>query len=90
MSGRAIPAAVLRVAHEDVSVDQLCFEQALQALGNRRDAGLAIGYVEATLAANPGLAAAGPFLPLGMTVSMPLFTIAENNDLVVRLWDDAP
>jgi phage tail protein X len=88
MSARIIPAMTLKVAHEDVSIDLLCFEQALSALGDRSAAGKVTGYVEASLAANPGLAALGPFLPVGRLVSLPQFTIEEGADSVIRLWED--
>ena len=87
MSASIIPAVTMKVIHEDVTVDQLCFEQALAALGTRRKAGKVRGYVEATLAHNQGLAALGPYLPLGHIVELPLFTIQTQQVDIVRLWD---
>ena len=87
-SARTIPAVTVKVIYEDVMVDQLCFEQARSALGTRRAAGKVTGYVEATLAANPGLAEKGPYLPLGTIVHLPLFTIESVISRIIRLWDD--
>lgn len=87
MSATIIPAVTIKVIHEDVSVDQLCFEQALATLGTRRKAGKVTGYVEATLAHNQGLAALCPYLPLGHIVELPLFSMETAQADIVRLWD---
>lgn len=42
--------------------------------------------VEATLEANPGLAALGPVLPIGTAVTLPDEPPAAQNDLL-QLWD---
>lgn len=43
-------------------------------------------YVEAVLAANPGLAGLGPYLTAGITIELPEF---EEEPIVdtVKLWD---
>lgn len=87
MTARLIPAATVTVALDDVSVDQLCFEHALSVLRDRRAAGRLAGYVEATLAANPGLAAHGAALLLGTTVQLPEFEVAAGR-AVERLWPE--
>ncbi|WP_322997537.1 tail protein X [Castellaniella sp.] len=52
----------------------------------RRTYGDESGYVEAVLAANPGLAAKGPILPMGTSVVLP--DIVTSTDVpVVKLWD---
>ncbi|HOV04218.1 MAG TPA: tail protein X [Hyphomicrobiales bacterium] len=81
-----IPGATLRIEREDVSLDQLVFEYAWTVLGDLKRAGRLKGFVEATLAANPGLASRGPILPLGLVVTIPEF-IVEDRRRVVRLWD---
>ena len=88
MSARIIPAATVMVALEDVTVDLLCFEQAFAALKDRRMAGRLSGYVEATFAANPGLADHGPLLPRGLRVNLPAFRVEEPDRTPQRLWDD--
>lgn len=47
------------------------------------------GYVEQVLAVNPGLAAKGPFLPVGTVVKFPLDAVPSEAPVeqVVRLWD---
>ncbi len=45
------------------------------------------GYVEAVLNANPGLAALGPFLPMGTVVVLPEIAKAFEVTPVVTLWD---
>jgi phage tail protein X len=46
-------------------------------------------FVETILAANPGLAAAGAFLPVGTTVKLPLDEVPTEDftEQAVRLWD---
>lgn len=85
---RVLPAKEVLVSSEDVSVEQICFEHALSVLRSRRAANIIKGYVEATLAHNPGLAARGMVLPLGITVRLPEFAVTEEAPRVVRLWDD--
>ncbi len=52
----------------------------------RRTYGDESGYVEAVLAANPGLAAKGPILPMGTSVVLP--DIVTSTEVpVVKLWD---
>lgn len=52
----------------------------------RRTYGDESGYVEAVLAANPGLAELGPILPKGTVVVLP--DIETSTEVpVVRLWD---
>lgn len=46
------------------------------------------GYVERVLAANPGLAGLGPYLPVGTRLVLPLdVEAAAKTRTVVRLWD---
>lgn len=46
------------------------------------------GLVEVVLAANPGLGALGPFLPVGTVVSVPVPATSTEEPVVtpVRLW----
>lgn len=53
----------------------------------RREYGDESGYVEAVLAANPGLAAIGPALPMGTIVVLPEIAAAFEVTPVVTLWD---
>jgi len=82
-----IPAATVTVTLEDVMIDQLCFDYAASVLRDRRRAGRLKGYVEATLEANPGVAALGMVLPLGRTIHLPEFSISTDPGDTVRLWD---
>lgn len=46
------------------------------------------GLVERTLDMNPGLAAAGPLLPIGTVINIPIDTpVAPKVVNVVKLWD---
>jgi phage tail protein X len=48
------------------------------------------GYAEAVLDANPGLADAGPMIPVGTTIRFPLDEIpdeAEQSQQTIHLWD---
>lgn len=46
------------------------------------------GYVERVLAANPGLADAGPYLPVGTRLVLPLDVETQAQPrTVIRLWD---
>jgi len=58
------------------SVDSLCYRH----LGSS-DA------VEATLDANPGLAALGVILPMGTVVTLPETTQTPSTKTVIQLWD---
>ena len=58
------------------SVDSLCYRH----LGSS-DA------VEATLEANPGLAAKGAILPMGTVVMLPDTTQAAPTKDIIQLWD---
>jgi phage tail protein X len=60
----------------DEPVDALVW----RALGDRD------GLVETVHAANPGLAALGPFLPEGTTVEVPLPTAEAAAIPLVQLW----
>ena len=77
--------ATVRV--EDATVDLICFDHAFRVLGDRRQAARLRGYVAATLAANPGLAALPPVLPLGTAIRLPEFIIESDGPATVRLWD---
>lgn len=59
------------------TVDQLCL----------RHLGLTAGVTEATYALNPGLAAHGPTLPLGLLVQLPNPPTAPTASHIVKLWD---
>lgn len=59
------------------TVDQVC----------RRVYGDESGYVEAVLAANPGLAALPRRLPAGTVIQLPALPKPTATDTVVKLWD---
>ncbi|WP_295855149.1 tail protein X [uncultured Xylophilus sp.] len=61
---------------QNESVDALCW----------RVLGRTGGVVEATLQANPGLAARGPLLPAGVLVELPETPAAPERP-TVKLWD---
>jgi len=82
-----LPAATVTVKQEDASLDLICFEYAYARLGDRKQAGLLTGYVEAILAINPGLAALGSVLPLGTVIHLPAFETEAKAPETVRLWD---
>lgn len=86
MSEITIPGKLVTVTVEDATVDLVCFDYAQSVLRDRRKAGTLRGYVEATLAANPGLAALGAVLPLGTKIALPDFIIS-NEGTRERLWD---
>jgi len=48
-----------------------------------------VGYAEKVLDANPGLAALGPYIPVGTNIIFPLEDISSEakSQEVVRLWD---
>ena len=88
MNAQIVPAAIVTVELEDVSVDLVCFDHAYAVLRDRRAAGRLRGYIEATLDANPGLAGLGAILPRGTVVRLPEFDIEETGAAVRRLWDE--
>ena len=47
----------------------------------------ATGVAEAVLAANPGLADAGPFIPVGTKVRFPAMEDVPATSAVITLWD---
>lgn len=53
----------------------------------RRTYGDESGFVEAVLAANPGLAALGPVLPVGTQVFLPVLDPDPEQEQLVTLWD---
>lgn len=57
----------------------------LDALCQRHLGTTSGGTVEATLAANPGLAALGPVLPAGTQLT--LVSPTQTTDQTVKLWD---
>lgn len=59
------------------TVDLVCLDQ----YGRTAD------VTEATLAANPGLAALGPILPMGTVVVMPDVAKKPTASKLVSLWD---
>lgn len=44
------------------------------------------GYVEAVLAANPGLAQLGPIVPRGTEIILPTVTAGTTTEQIVTLW----
>ncbi|WP_375668107.1 MULTISPECIES: tail protein X [unclassified Bartonella] len=82
-----IPKKRVIVELEDMSLDLLCFHHVMAVLGDRRQAGLLKGYLEATLEANPEIAKYGVFLPRGLTVTLPEFVLSNPQSMVKRLWD---
>lgn len=83
-----LPASRVRVEAEDMTVGLVCFDYANGLLRDRKRAGKLRGYVEATLDANPGLAALGLILPYGIVIDLPEFRIESQNDAIARLWDE--
>lgn len=88
MTARVIPSAKLRVSVEDATLDLVCYQHLLAVLQDRHAAGAVEGYVEATLAANPGLARPDVLLPLGTVVALPEFVLVSIGRQVARLWDE--
>lgn len=82
-----LPGRTVQVTVEDATLDTICFEYALAALGDRRQAGKLTGYVEAALLANPGMADKGLVLPLGALIVLPEFSVETAPAQTVRLWD---
>jgi len=64
------------VAQEHEMLDELC----------RRTTGTTADVVEATLAANPGLAALGPRLPVGTVVQI-VVPPKQPKTKTINLWD---
>lgn len=65
------------IARQNDTVDILC----------RRHLGVTAEVTEATYNLNPGLAALGPFLPLGTRVVLPDPPTATPKAKTVSLWD---
>lgn len=63
-------------AQQGDSVDSLCWRHLGSTAG-----------VEATLEANPGLAAKGAVLPMGTAVDVPDYTPAAPQTNLIQLWD---
>ena len=70
--------------HPRVSIPE---EERLDVLARRLYGSERGGTVEALLAANPGLAAEGPFVPAGRTVAVPRRDPAPRILPVVNPWD---
>lgn len=49
--------------------------------------GNASGYLEAVLAANPGLAEQGPQLPADLSITLPDVPSLSSAKKTIRLWD---
>lgn len=64
-------------AQQGDTVDLLCL----------RHIGSTVEVTEATYALNPGLAAHGPTLPLGLLVTLPDPPTAPTATQTVKLWD---
>jgi phage tail protein X len=88
MSATVIPAATRFVELEDLSIDLICFEHAFKTLRDRNAAGRLDGYLEATLAANPGLSRQGAIVPYATIVHLPEFLVQTSDTQTVRLWDE--
>ncbi|KAB2749845.1 MULTISPECIES: tail protein X [Brucella] len=85
MTVRLIPAGTITVDLEDVTLDLACYDYLMQWTGDRIQVAKLKGYLEATYAANPGLARLGLVLPRGTVISMPEMTISTEIK-TVRLW----
>lgn len=81
-----IPARTVIIMVEDSTIDLVCFEVALSALGDPVKAGQLPGYVQATLEANPGLAA-HIVLPLHTRIALPQYEVPAPQVQTQRLWD---
>ena len=64
-------------AQQGDTVDMLCL----------RHLGTTAGVTEATYALNPGFAALGPALPLGLRVTLPDPPTAPTAPKTISLWD---
>ncbi len=71
---------IITVRGVEIGIDKLCARRWRQYLP---------GYVERVYSLNPGLAAFGPFLPIGAKVMLPAPSTQEKQGAikVVRLWD---
>ena len=67
---------VIVTALQGDSVDSLCYRH----LGSS-------AAVEATLEANPGLAALGAILPMGTVVTLPEIVSESATQNIIQLWD---
>lgn len=85
MTVRLIPAGSITVKLEDTTLDLVCYDYAMHWIGDRIEISRLRGYLEATYAANPGLARLGILLPLGTIIAMPEMTISSEIR-TVRLW----
>ncbi|MCL7999170.1 tail protein X [Brucella sp. 21LCYQ03] len=85
MSARLIPAGTVTVNLEDLTLDLVCYDYAMRWIGDRAQVAKVKGYLEATYAANSGLARLGIVLPHGTVVNMPEFIISSEIK-TVRLW----
>ncbi|WP_273794363.1 tail protein X [Brucella intermedia] len=85
MSVRLIPAGTVTVDLEDVTLDLACYDYLMRWTGDRVQVAKLKGYLEATYAANPGLARLGIVLPRGTVITMPEMTISTEIK-TVRLW----
>lgn len=65
------------IAQQGDTLDELC----------HRHLGRTASVVESTLAANVGLAALGPVLPMGTAVELPDSVPAVAQTKLVQLWD---
>ncbi|PRA87909.1 phage tail protein [Ochrobactrum sp. MYb29] len=85
MNARLIPAGRFTVDLEDLTLDLVCYDYAMRWLGDRAQVAKLRGYLEATYAANPGIARLDIVLPRGTVVQMPEFIISTEIK-TVRLW----
>ena len=76
MSTTTAQSATVR-AHQHETLDGLAWRQL----------GSTAGHVEATLAANPGLADLGAILPRGTLVTLPEQVTAAEATTLLQLWD---
>ncbi|MBB4835475.1 tail protein X [Acinetobacter schindleri] len=64
-------------AYQNDTVDAICW----------REYGRSSGVVEKVLEANPGIAAFGPFLPMGTEVILPDLETPQQIKQTIQLWD---
>lgn len=65
------------IAHQGDTIDALC----------HRHLGGTATVTEQVLEMNPGLAALGPILPMGTSVTLPAALPADSNSTHIQLWD---
>ncbi|BBE51132.1 tail protein [Ferriphaselus amnicola] len=65
------------IALQGDTLDALCW----------RHLGTTAGVTEQALELNPGLAAHGPILPMGLTVTLPDQVQTHTNNTHLNLWD---